>query len=426
MKWTVLQHLFAQASRYLVFFVLSAVVAPEELGLITLASSSLAVLAAFTETGFGAAIIQRRELEGGHLSSTFAINVAVGLVLTLVGVALGLAAARVYDSPRLLPLMTALAAGFLIRSLGVTHATIAQREMRFRSLAMRDLLAACVSGVIGVGMALAGYGVWSLVASALVGATVSVIFMWSVDDWRPRASEVSRRHTVDLWQYSSRILGFNLGKALVQNSDRLIIGFVLGAHAVGLYAFASKLVVAPVSGFVGAVGAYLFPAVSRVQHDRQAVRTDYLRTMRMIMRVVLAYLVLVTFLAPAAITPIFGPEWNAAVPVLRWLSIAAFLASIYSPFGQLLKALNRPGWLLAWSAVFSLLMLLGVAIGAQWGLVGAAIGFSAAHVMVVPAAAAMTRRISSFTLKEMLIGSRDSVIGAAGIALLLWAIGDSV
>jgi PST family polysaccharide transporter len=424
MKWAVLQQLFAQGSNYLVFFVLSMLVPPSELGLIALASASLALLSAFTDTGLGAAVIQRPQLEPGHLSSTFVVNVAAGAVLTLVGVGLAFGAARLYDAPRLAPLMTVLAAGFLIRSLGLTHATVAQRELRFRSLALRDLVAGIASVPVGVGMALAGFGIWSLVGSALVGAVVGVITIWTVTPWRPRVSEVSRRHIAELWSFGSHVFGFNLGKAIVQNVDRLLIGHLLGTSAVGIYALASKLVLAPVSGFVGAIGGYLFPAYARVQHDLRAVRADYLRTTRTIMRIVLAYLVLVVFLAPAVVR-VFGPEWSAAVPVARWLTVAAFFLAVFVPMGQLLKALNRPGWLLAWSVGFSAAMLLGIAVGARWGVTGAAIGFAAAYAAMMPVAAVMAWRLRAFDVAETLASWRGSLLGAAGLALLLWALGTS-
>src|SRR5699024_276895 len=134
--------------------------------------------------------------------------------------------------------MAALSAGFLIRAVGLTHAAVAQRELRFRELAARDVVANLVGGAIGTGLAALGAGVWSLVAYTLVSAALSSAGAWMVVNWRPAAAEVNREAAAELWGFGSQMLGFSLFKAIVQNSDRLVLGHALGPQAVGYYTLA--------------------------------------------------------------------------------------------------------------------------------------------------------------------------------------------
>jgi O-antigen/teichoic acid export membrane protein len=381
--WSVLQQVGGQAATMLVFFALAALLPPSDFGLIGMAAAWLALLSAFGETGFGAAIIQREHLRKEHLSSTFGINLAMGALLTLVGVGLSWPAAVYFRTPALQPVMAVLSAGFVVRAFGLTQAALAQRELRFRSLAIRDLVASVAGGCAGLALAFAGYGVWSLVAMSLVNALLGTFLLWQLAHWRPRVAEISREAAGELWPYSSRVLGFNMFKAFAQNTDRLIIGPLLGVHAVGVYTFASKVAIFPVTIFVGALGAYLFPRVARIQGDRAGVGAIYRKVMIAVLNVVLPGLAVVVVLTPAVV-PLLGERWREAAPVIQVLAVAALAQAVIAPVGQLMKGLGRPGWLVLWSIGFTAVTSLALWIGVPWGLLGTSVGYVLAHVAALP------------------------------------------
>jgi len=403
--WAVLQQVGGQVTSMLAFLGLAALLRPSDFGLIGMAGAWLAILNAFCETGFGAAIIHRDRVSGDHLSTTFALNLAVGAALTLLGVALSWPAEFYFHAPGLQPVMAALSVGFLVRAFGLTQAALAQRELRFRALALRDLVANFVGGAIGLILALAGYGVWSLVGMSLVSAVVSTAMLWRVAHWRPRRSEVSRKAAADLWPYGSRVLGFNLFKAFSQNTDRLIIGPLLSAHQVGLYTLASRAIIFPVSTFAGALGNYLFPQVSRLQSDRTGLRAVYRAVMIVTLSIVLPGLATVVVLTPVLVA-LLGDRWRDATPVMQVLALVALAQAIISPVGQLMKGLGRPGWLLRWSIGFTLFTAAALWFGAKWGLMGATVGYAAVHLAALPVI--------------LLIGWRLTGVGIAQFLAILW------
>ncbi|MBA3658516.1 MAG: lipopolysaccharide biosynthesis protein [Gemmatimonadales bacterium] len=398
--WSLIQQIGSQAVNYIVFLILAVVLPPSDFGVVAMASVWLAILGAFAESGFGAALVQRAELRPSHVSTTFVINLAAGVMLAALGAALAFPAAALYRMPAVAPVMTVLAAAFVIRSLSLTQAALAQRAVNFRALAMRDVGSNVAGGVVGVGMALAGYGVWSLVGMTLVGASVGTVLLWQVTSWRPRWHEVSRAAAAELWPYSSRVLGFNFFKAISQNTDRLVIGFTLGAHAVGLYAFASRLIILPVTVIVGAFGNYLFPEVARWQHDPRAVRALIRRTSRPMLAIVLPGLAGMVMMAPAVVT-LFGTQWREAAVLVQVLSVAALMQVMYSPTGQLMKGLNRPGLLLAWAIGFTPVVAAALWVGSRWGVAGTAIAFSVIHVVCLPVILYIARRLADVRLADL-------------------------
>jgi O-antigen/teichoic acid export membrane protein len=427
MIWSVVQQVGGQTTTMVVFFVLAALLPPTDFGLLGMAGAWLAVLNAVCETGFGAALIHRDDLRREHLSSTFGINILVGVALTLLGVALSWPAATYFRTPALQPVMAALSLGFTVRAFGLTQMALAQRELRFRALALRDLLSSVVGGTVGLGLAVAGYGVWSLVGMSLVSALIGTIMLWRVAHWRPRAAELSRRAVAELWPYSSRLLGFNLFKAIGQNTDRLIIGPLLGVHALGIYTFASKAVIFPVTMFVGALGVYLFPRVARLQHDRPAVRAVYRAVLIAVLNVVLPGLATLVVLAPAVV-PLLGDRWGEAAPVIQVLAAAALAQAIIAPVGQLMKGFGRPGWLITWSIGFTLLTGLALWVGTAWGLVGASVAYVVAHLTALPVILWVGRRLTGLGPVELArilwLPAAGSAVLAAGLALAARYTGD--
>ena len=175
-------------------------------------------------------------------SSTFAVNLAVGAALTLLGITLSYPASRFFSTPELQPVMAVLSLRVPGARRRSTQVALAQRELRFRALAVRDVSANVLGGATGLALALAGYGVWSLVGMTLVNGFVATAMVWRWGQWglgslvsvRPWAAGLQLPHA-----------GIQPIQGIRQNIDRTIIGRLLGVHALGLYAFTSKSVIYP-------------------------------------------------------------------------------------------------------------------------------------------------------------------------------------
>lgn len=416
MIWALVQRVGGQAGSYVVFMVLAALVRPEDLGVLGMATVWTGILNAFAEVGFGAALVQRVEIRSEHLSTTFAINIAAGLVLTLLGVLLSPAVAAFFGTPLVAPVMAALSAGFLLRSLSLTQAAYAQRHLRFRTLAVRDIGASVAGGIAGVIGAMVGWGVWSLVAMTLVNQAAATVLLWFNTDWRPKWGEVSRACASELWPYSSRIFGFSILKAVVQNSDRLVIGYLLGPGPLGIYTFAWRVVVFPVRLVSSAFGAYLFPKAARLQGNLDAVRRQYVQMMAALLSMVLPVTVAAVLLAPALVSPLFGLRWSAAIVPIQILSLTALVGAFFPVVGELAKALGRPAWMVGWSALYTVVECSALWLGSGYGLEGAVLASAAGHVALLPVIFIMADRVVGLRGGEILSQWSPSVAASAVLA----------
>jgi PST family polysaccharide transporter len=126
-------------------------------------------------------------------------------------------------------------------SLTAVPVAILRREMRFRVLAIRAALGAAVGGVVGIGMALAGYGVWSLVGQRLAMTATNIVMAWGAVSWRP-AFHASRDHMRRVLHFSPRILGLRAAELAAVQSPAVIIGAMLGPVPAGYYAIAWRVI----------------------------------------------------------------------------------------------------------------------------------------------------------------------------------------
>jgi O-antigen/teichoic acid export membrane protein len=419
--WSVAQTVGGQGILLLVYLALARLVSPGEFGLVGFATVWTAILAAFSELGFGAALIQRAEITAEHKSTTFAANLVAGGLLTAIGVALSWPIAVTLQEPRLRWVMASLSVGFLLRAPGLTHVALAQRDLRFRALALRDVGANLIAGILGVAMALNDLGVWSLVGVNLASAGIGTVLVWHVDRWRPSWRKVSLAALNDLWPYSSSILAFNVFKAFAQNMDRLIVGYLLGTVALGYYSLAARLVLQPIAMPIGALGVYLFPKVARVQEDPIAARESYARVLSVCLALATPYALVVWGLAPILVPIVLGSEWEPAVAIVSWMGVAALVRAVFSPATQMLKALGRPDLMLRWSIMVTVSTVLGLSAGAYWGLSGIAIGFAAAHALLLPVIVSMTAKLSGYSTVNHLLSARRALLGGAAATIVILA-----
>jgi O-antigen/teichoic acid export membrane protein len=422
LEWSFVQQIGRQVSSYAVFAALALLLPARDFGVVAMAWTWLAFMTLFGDLAFGVALIQRPTVESRHLSSVFALNCVLGVLLTATGVAASGLFARFYRTPEVEPVAAALSLSFLLNGLVFTQTALAQREFRFRQLAVRDITASVAGGVAGVALAYAGFGVWSLVAQALTVNAIGTLMLWSVSSWRPRFSEASWSTIHELWPYSSRILSSNILKFFAQNTDRVLIGYLLGPVVLGVYAFAVKIVLTPVSTVSAAFGGYLFPAFAEAQADPALVRAMYVHYCKAIASLTLPALVLAWLLAPSLVPMIFGQRWAAAVPLIQGLTIVAAAQSFFGPVGELMKALARPAWLFRWSLFFTALTAAALAIGSRWGAVGSVAGLACAYLLGLPVVYAVARRLIGIDLRTMGAALRASVLGSAALGLGTWAL----
>ncbi len=400
--WSVVQQVGRVLLASLFYFVIAGLLSPAEMGVLGIATVWITLLGIFNELGFGAALIQRREIDGRHLGTVFMLNVVLGLVLFLAGAALSGPASRFMRVPEAGPVILVLSVGFVITAFSTVQASLAARQLRFRALAVRDLGGVLAGGAVGVGMALAGYGIWSLVAQSLTTSLVGTALLWRVSSYRPRLRDWSPEVLPELWNFSSRLFALSVFKYVVQNADALVIGYFFGPVRVGLYALANKVLTQPIVAVESGVGSFLFSRASQLQEQRTRLAELYALSYKSLNYLVLPLVAVGAVWGGLLVPAILGQEWAETGAIFAFLAAMGAMHPPITPMGQLMKALGKPGWLLRWGVGFSVLTIVGLLVGARFGFSGALFGLALAYVAMLPIAFAIVARLLPGTLPSIL------------------------
>jgi PST family polysaccharide transporter len=381
--WSVIQNWGGQAISLVVFLVLARLLGPADFGLVALAGVFLAFMQVFLSEGFAKALIQRTTLEPGHLDTVFWLNFAVSLVLFGTTLACAGPIAQWFEEPDLAPILRGFSILFVITSFSTVQETVLEREFAFRAIAMRSLLGIGLSGLVGIGMAFTGFGVWSLVTQQLVYELVAAIVLWRLSDWRP-GLQVSLKHLEDLWQFGINVFGFNVLAFFHTRADDLLIGYFLDATALGYYSLAYRILTIMSSLLANAMNQVALPTFSRLQHDLGQLRAAYFQATQLTSLVACPLFLGVAVLAPELILIIFGKQWQPSVPVLQLLSLAGMMRSVAFFKSSIFMAMDKTHWRLGLGVIDTVLNTLAFTIAVHWGITAVALAYVIRFYIMFP------------------------------------------
>ncbi|MFM7667012.1 MAG: oligosaccharide flippase family protein, partial [Bacteroidota bacterium] len=183
--WDFFGRILTQISSFVVSIFLARLLSPEEFGLVAMALAFISISSVFIDIGFSAALIQKQDATDKTYSSIFYFNVVAGVILTLVVYVFAELIGQFYNRIEVVNLLKWLSLIFVFNSFNRVQNVILNKEMNFKLITIRTLIASILSGILGVFLAYRGHGVYSLVGQSLSFALFSTIFLWTSTTWRP-------------------------------------------------------------------------------------------------------------------------------------------------------------------------------------------------------------------------------------------------
>jgi lipopolysaccharide exporter len=420
MFWSYGSYVGTRGSALLATAILTRLITPGDFGLVALAGVFMTFLDMLQGLGVGNALVIVKEEEVEEKAETaFAVSSIVGLALCLITAAIGPAAVTLFHQPRLDAIMPALGLTFLIYGLGSTHYALATKRMDFRSRTAAELADALVRGGVGVVLALAGAGVWSLVIGYSAGNLAMTLVLWRLVPWRPRWRP-QRRHLRSMLSFGGASTAVGIMAAFLAEFDNLVVGRVLGVTQLGYYSIATKLPFLFIISLAMVAGEVLFPAFATL--DRVQLGPAFLTSLRYTAMVTLPLTAILVTLAEPITLAVFGPKWGPAVAASQVLCIWALMSPIAMVCGNAFKSRGRADIVL-WIAipqavavvVGSLLLVRQGIVAVSWLQAGIAV---VAQVVTI----AITQRMFSLTTLSVIRAFAPPLVAASGLAVVLVAV----
>lgn len=417
--WSGVNALVPTISGLIVFLFVSRILGPAELGYVSLAVAVVGTFGAFSPAGFGDALVQRSALDTRHLDTTFWLCLWWGSALYLGTVLLAGPIAALMREPMLKSLLPVVGLRLILDHAAVVPSALLSRSMQFRSFALRTLIASVVSMIVCLAVLQAGYGMWALVASQLVGAVVVCVVSWMAVAWRP-----SRRMDRAALRDLSHFGGFASGSRLIStiNVDQLLIGPLIGSTGLGLFSFARRIFQMVNDVLTGALSAVAYPLLSSMQNEPEKLREAYLATTFLSSVLAFPCFVGLALIAGDLIPLLFGPQWTGAVPVLQWFCAIGLLSCIGILQAALIRAKGRADWWMWYQLVQQVLTGAVIVLLARLGISAAIAGIAIKTWLVWPFVARFVGRLLDLDFRSYMAQFALPLAGCTAMAAAVSAL----
>lgn len=414
--WALIESVGSQSLSLCVFMVLARILVPEDYSTMSLVAVMVALPTIVINNGMVPILVQRDPLDDADCYTVFWSVLAIGVVLAGVTIAVSHPIAAALHNPLLAPALDWMSLILVISGLGVVPSAIYMRELDYSTFVVRSMVGIFGGGVVGIGLALNGWGVWALVANQLSQTVISVLVLWYGARWLPRF-RFSWRSFKALRAVAWQSMLANLLIFLTLRIDVLIIGiFAPAAATLGIYYFVTRLMFILSTVTQVPINMVLIPVLRHVKNEPNRLRQVFLSMLWATQAFWTPLAAGLGIVSPTLIPLLFGAHWSPAVPVLQLASLTAFTAVLSLHTYCILYTAERLPTFIRLSVVQIVLVAGTYAMAARNGLVAIGIAYAGLSLVVGILHLQVVSRALGMSARSVIV--RLSGVAAAGAVMV--------
>ncbi len=368
----IVQQLFGLAR----LVILARILAPHDFGLMGISLLTMATLETFSQTGFQAALIQKKEGIRSHLDAAWTVLILRGFVLFAILYLIAPYVATFFNAPEATPIIQVIGLSFLIGAFTNIGVIYFQKELEFNKEFIYQFAGTLADFIVAVSAVLILRNVWALVFGLLAGNALRCFVSYLIHPYRPHLSRDLGK-AKELFGFGKWILGSSILIFLLTQGDDIFVGKLLGVTALGFYQLAYRISNMPITEYSSLIAQVAFPAYAKLQGNPSKLREAYLKVSQLsaFLSILIAGGIFV--LAPEFTMIFLGEKWMPMVPAMQVLAIYGMFGAI-GITGPLFMAVGRPE--LRTKLQFVSLMIMATLIypfTKWWGITGTSIAVTA-------------------------------------------------
>lgn len=365
--WSFIDNIAGSGISFLVGIVLARLLSPEEFGVIGMITIFVAISNSIVDSGFSSALIRKIDASEKDYNTTFIFNFGVSLLLYLILYVSSPSISRFYNEPQLIPVTRVIGLVLIFNALGIIQRTRLVKKVDFKTQAKISIIASTGSGIIGIGMAFYGFGVWSLVAQQLSRQFLNSFFLWIFNKWRP-ALHFSVDSFRELFGFGSKLMLSGIINTTFNNIYYVIIGKFYAADQLGQYTRAEQFNTIFSSNLTSVVQRVSYPVLSSLQDDRAQLVGAYRKVIKTTMLVTFACMLGMAAVAKPMILILIGEKWLPAVPYLQIMCFAGMLYPLHAINLNMLQVKGRSDLFLKLEIYKKIIAVVPIALGIFLGI----------------------------------------------------------
>ncbi|SFL58944.1 Membrane protein involved in the export of O-antigen and teichoic acid [Porphyromonadaceae bacterium KH3CP3RA] len=366
-SWSFIDNIAGTGITFVVGLVLARLLSPAEFGIIGMITIFIAISNSIIDSGFSNALIRRLDATDKDYNTIFIFNFGVSLLLYLLLYISSPAISHFYNEPLLIPVTRAVGLVLICNALGIIQRTLLVKAVNFKIQAKISLIASSGSGLIGIGLALYGLGIWSLVVQQVSRQLLNTLFLWIFNTWRP-SLQFSTKNFNELFGFGSKLMISGIIDTVYQNIYYLIIGKFYTPNQLGHYTRAEQFKNIFSQNLTAVVQRVSYPVLSSIQNEEERLLSAYRKIIRTTMMVTFACILGMAAVAKPLILVLIGEKWLPAVTYLQIMSFAAMLYPLHAINLNILQVKGRSDLFLKLEIYKKLLAVIPISLGIFLGI----------------------------------------------------------
>ena len=365
--WRFMERIGAQGISFIVSIILARILAPEMYGTIALITVFLAIMQVFIDSGMGNALIQKKNADDTDFTTVFYFNMTMCVILYIILFICAPYISKFYDNPSITSVIRVIGLTLIISGVKNIQQAYISRNMLFKKFFYATLAGTLISGVIGVGMAFCGYGVWALVGQNISNSFIDTLILWTIVKWKP-SGKFSLKRFKELFSYGWKLLVSSLIDTIYNNMRNLLIGKKYTSADLAYYTQGQKIPNLVVVNINTSIGSVLFPAMAQEQDNRELLKKHVRRSISISSYIMWPIMIGIAACAKSIVEILLTNKWIEAVPYLQIACIVYGFMPIHTANLEAIKAMGRSDIFLKMEVIKKILGVTVLVIAMPFGV----------------------------------------------------------
>ena len=374
--WSAADAFLGQGVTFLVGIILARILSPAEYGLIGIVLIFTTVLGGIVDSGFSTALIRKKDTTDADYNTMFITNMVMSIIVYVLLWIVAPAIAHFFMRSELTNITRATGLILIFQALSITHVTILTKRIDFKTKTKASIVAAVVSGGIGIAMAYMGYGVWALVGQKLSNTLLYSLALWFLISWWPKG--YFRRDSFHyMWGFGWKMMLSGLLNNIWGQLYQVVVGKFYNPVTLGQYTRSKEYAQIFSANFTSILQRVTYPALAEVQDDKERMVSAYRRVIKTSMFVTAVCMVTMAAVAEPLIYCLIGPQWHVAATFLPLICLNLSLYPLHAINLNMLQVQGRSDLFLYLEIIKKVIgivpLSLGIFVSIYWMLIGSLI-----------------------------------------------------
>ena len=327
--WSAADTFLGQGVTFVVGIILARMLSPSEYGLIGIVLIFTIILSGVVDSGFSNALIRKTETTDNDYNTMFITNMAMSIAMFILLYLFAPIIAQFFERGELISLCRVMGLILIIQALSITQATILSKSLDFKTKTKASFISAVLSGIVGIVMAFAGFGVWALVGQQLSRSAFYTISLWLLVRWRPSFS-FSKDSFHYMWSFGWKLMLSGLLGNIWNQLYQVVVGKYYSSSTLGQYTRSKEYASIFSSNLTAIIQRVSYPALAEIKNDKDRMVLAYRRIIKETMFVTAFSMFSLGAVSEPLIYCLIGPQWNDAASFLPLICLSMVLYPLHS------------------------------------------------------------------------------------------------